>query len=789
MTWHYANHAILRMAGFPLELTSHLDSSSVEHLARAMVDTRDDRKRAARDRKNGLPDATSASAAEAAVTSADAAFSAALDDFQRASALDLRKLFRGNTLLSAALMQSNEGAWQRLGPWLENTELDGSWSKTDRKNVDTLALYLQRLCAKNDTASHYGPFALVSFPPHTDTASVARTSTLHRRSLLSRWATREITRVLQSDTSVAGHLPLRRHPGLICRNDEVLVLRFDHSRRHDDLSALVSIDALALGDVELELLRRAMSFDDDTFTRSELLGVPSHTASDLQDALDALVERGVLQVGPFVPYGAEDPFPSLLAHLPHDSDRAQQIEACARAVRDWGERAEAFDPDALAAANTAVTDIIGEPHEVKPAASFYSDRSFVHEECVGPITELTFPEPVRADIESTTQPILDLFMARPCLVHQELQAAMNDWFWSISDGPECSFDRFVSHCLDDAEGLRAVAERVAAKTDTVNELIARSLDVDTTRAEQFIDPDAVSALLADGAQTPALCNPDVMISATSLNAIVDGHFDLVIGDLHADEDNLTHSLFGPYLATQQPDAPPAIRSLYDQLLEEDEEFLDITLMHRNKTFIRQPIGLPDLVLEDAAPRGVQTVSPADLSVRSHEGRLRLRRQGSDHFQRLVTLPLAWTGVAFNPFSAFGFPQRDGAPLLPLGERDHLPRLRLGRAVVQRRTWSIDPRLMAVSANQSMPALVELRNAVDLPARFYVKSAIEPKPVYISANSPHLAKAFANMARKTDQPLVVQEMFPAENGLWLDRGEGNLVTAELRCAAFRIRDRS
>ncbi len=791
--WRLLPHSVVRMAGFAFDRLDVLQDAAVTSAALAALEARRVRQDAARGRRAGEPGALSGEQAARLVTEAERVYEHAHARSCAATGSRLHRDFADDPLLRATVMLSNEDLWARLRPWLDRTPPD-VLTRRDRRHVDTLALYLQRCCAKNDTASHHGPFAPGSV--HRGATELRLSGERHRLPLLSRRATYEICETLRDDATLRPHLPVRVSPAVVRPSDlppgddsvRTWMVELDHTRRASRLHDVATITPLHLTGGQhallVDLLQRARDAREVTVRDVERMarrrGV---SGSDLDD----LYRDRALEVGPHVPYGEPDPLPHLLAAVPPDHAASSLLRQCATAVRAFGARPAPDDDAALTAVNDAVRSIVRHVRRPARTATFYSDRSFVHEECVGPLEELRTGARAHALLEDALQPVLELFMARAHLAHQAQVAAFAAWFDHTFASSSVSVETYVRALLDDAAGLKSIAHEVSSSALRSDERLRAALDLDPLAARQVLDPGVIHRFLDEAsagtaAHGPAICNPDVMIHARSAGDLDAGRFRLVVGDLHADEDNLTHGLFGPFLASHAPELPDTVLAAYRQLVGPSERLVDVCLAHRNKTFLRQPLDLVDLELQDPSPRPSTRLRLDELLVVRTPRGLALRERERPEDLRLVTLPLAWSGVEINPFAVFGFPQRDGAPLLPLGTERHLPRLELGPAVVQRETWAVDPRTVAPgSPTTQFLAVQELRRDRGMPAHVYVKSADEPKPVFVDLDSPLLVKAFAALCRDTSEDVVVQEMFPSRAGLWVDWGDGP-VTSELRCTA-------
>jgi hypothetical protein len=124
-----------------------------------------------------------------------------------------------------------------------------------------------------------------------------------------------------------------------------------------------------------------------------------------------------------------------------------------------------------------------------------------------------------------------------------------------------------------------------------------------------------------------------------------------------------------------------------------------------------------------------------------------------------------------------------------GSRDYSPRISIDKLVIQRESWrfSADALTFAFETEVTRQFL-EVRKWMhhhDMPRFVFVKTPIEPKPIYIDFDSPIYVRMFARLIRQTvkrdlDNPqIAVSEMYPAHDELWLVDAAGQRYTSELR----------
>ncbi|HXL96406.1 MAG TPA: hypothetical protein VN969_46450 [Streptosporangiaceae bacterium] len=165
---------------------------------------------------------------------------------------------------------------------------------------------------------------------------------------------------------------------------------------------------------------------------------------------------------------------------------------------------------------------------------------------------------------------------------------------------------------------------------------------------------------------------------------------------------------------------------------------------------------------------------ADLVVRRAGERLAL----CDGLGELVLLPALTGGDETDPLTVFSLPAV-GTTVFGTGPR--LPRITVGGVVVQRRRWEVRlPDLPSrLTRAERYGAVIRWWAEQGMPRRVFVRAGAEPKPVYIDAASPVLAGCLMSLG--TGQALTVTEMLPDVSQCWLAGPEGHH-TCEFRFLA-------
>ncbi|MFF1697661.1 lantibiotic dehydratase [Streptomyces sp. NPDC058257] len=705
------------------------------------------------------------------------------------------KLFQESAQLRDALLVSNESSEPVLARWIAKTlEPEWRWHKDDRPRIDTLVRHLQRVCAKNDTTGHLGPFTLGVFAPGSRGMS-AESVPLRRHPLLSRWAGEAIAAAMRDDPEVLPQCRPRRAPGAAVSGDTLTVFSIDYTAKVKDVREATRIrPPVPLAAFDLAVFAHC---DGDRTTAQVAREVDSRyrpgdpLPQAVLDSVARLEQLGAILVGPELPYGVPDPLPELSAYEgdPEAVAWRGMLRQAARHLGDFGavESGTAVRRAALDGLKSDFETYTGVPAE-RGRGTFYGDRTVLHEDCSGRYADLSIGHPVTEFLADELPLAYDLSMAAPRLRIAAESELLGDWFAARFPGrSEVPLYDFLDGFVADSEALAAPYAKIdAAETDFLdqveNALLSGGTYGDT---EVTVSPGEVRELVAaTGDSCPVLCNPDLMIAAESPAHLATGDFYAVISELHANEESLSHGLFGPTLDERYPDFADSVLDGYRRLLAADEDIACVTLAHRNKSYIRVPLNTVEIEASGRSPLPrEQVLGLADLRVTRAEGSLRLRRPGSDRFLRMAALPYAWLGVRHNPFVPFGFARCQGGKLLAGRHHAHMPRIRMGPVVLQRQSWRVAaPDLSARHRRDSFLKVQELREEVGLTRHLYAKIPGETKPVYCDLDSPLLVRQLTRLAGQATGPVELSEMLPGPEHLWVSDQAGHY-TSELRFAAF------
>lgn len=274
---------------------------------------------------------------------------------------------------------------------------------------------------------------------------------------------------------------------------------------------------------------------------------------------------------------------------------------------------------------------------------------------------------------------------------------------------------------------------------------------------------------------------DLQISAHSTEAVANGEYEWIIGELHPPVAMLHHGFYWGC-----PDKPLLNDAFASTLFGKPNfHFGFFAADFTSHTTVRIFDALPHLSNFVAPERGNpkwRSTPPADAEVYvdSSNGDVALRKAGSG--EHLGSFARSWLiPLGFHPFQ--------------FGMSPHTPRLRCGRVIVQRRAWTVKAEefpsgdYTAVSRDL-VSAVEQLRVSMDLPRYVYIRPTEQAlrrsgaegrdkdtKPVFVDLESYLFLEIFHRWLVKAGE-LEVTEMFPAPDRLPWRESDGHH-TFELR----------
>jgi hypothetical protein len=277
-------------------------------------------------------------------------------------------------------------------------------------------------------------------------------------------------------------------------------------------------------------------------------------------------------------------------------------------------------------------------------------------------------------------------------------------------------------------------------------------------------------------------SPDIMIAATSKEAIKRGEYQLVLGEFHLGANTLGGALF----VAQHPQPEELFQACEADLPREGLRMCVPRhwrgLTSRTSAYLTPRTHACWLVSHDAVrpaePR--KTYEIGSLIVVEEAGELLLKSRDSSLSCDIIE--------AFA--DSFHAQMVDRFKLVE--RQRHTPRITIDRLVVARESWlyPADEFSFAYVKDDASRFLTARHWAQKhgLPRYVFAKSPVETKPVYVDFASPIYTNILAKIVRRTaestsnNKSISMSEMLPAHDQLWLQDAAGQYYTSEFRIVA-------
>jgi hypothetical protein len=671
------------------------------------------------------------------------------------------------TILPPYLVFAAEGLRERLAKQSEDSGALPPRNKSARAHERHLLLYLQRVAAKNDSLSAFGPEGWGTVEGAASGIALSpQPGIAARETFLERWTAHGVAAAINADPETRAELSPRLNPnGLINGN------RFIFADTGETLE---------LDEATLSLLRRI-----DGKTAAHSLG------SDLS-ILEQLADRKFIRWELEVPALEPHAFDVLLA------DVAAWRETPVRAR--WLERLQPIAQLPQKFAETEDTSariqIIDEADErlqrlgalPKTGTRFlYSAANAIGEECFRECG-FTIGEDLVNEVASDAKPWIDLWRDSYAFIASRVSAGLRG---ILERAPTKNVALPLPAFLRAAEQMRMPLTgpaMVGLAHLAFQEVKAAFRQMIGDRA----DADEVQ-LTADDChfvrknfQYPKFDeytypSADMQISAKSINAVGHGVYEWVLAELHPPVALLHHGFYWGC-----PDKAALGRALASTTKGKPAfHFGFFATDFTATTAVRILDAMPDLTYFVAPQRGNprwRIIPPAEIDVFADETTGDVGLRGRQSGEYLGSFARAWViPLGFHPFL--------------FGRTPHMPRLRCGKVIVQRRSWTIEleelPPGNYTGVSRTLVAAIErLRAVKGWPRYVYIRPSEQAlrrsgaegrdkdtKPVFIDFESYLFLEIFHGWLTKAGE-LEVVEMLPDPNHLLWQEKDGRR-TFELR----------
>lgn len=391
--------------------------------------------------------------------------------------------------------------------------------------------------------------------------------------------------------------------------------------------------------------------------------------------------------------------------------------------------------------------------------------------------ELTLPDSLFATLAPALVPVLaSAQWYSQQLLTQYLEYVGATWR-EIAGGDDVPLATLWRVLQADTETALAIGEDVV---EQLQERWRAVLDIELERPRQAFDVETVAARAREvfalaaapwaGARFQA---PDLLLAAADLDALARGEWQAVLGEIHP----CTNLMMQAVTAKLCPVRDAALAAT--ARVQTEPELLPAIAREARGHRTAYSLELDqDYTIEygaNRASRAKNVLRIADLFVRGAAGGPELAlRDGSRRWPLAQFFGPQLRSIGISRFKPFAL-------------EAHLPRLSLGRLVLQRESWRMPcaalPFAKLRDRAERWLALRDRARTLGLPRHCFYRVSGELKPWYLDLASPVYCDLFADVVRKTDGGSVtIGEMLPDPAQCWLRDGRGRRYTAELRMAA-------
>lgn len=623
-----------------------------------------------------------------------------------------------------------------------------------------LITYLQRLCAKNDTNSFFGPLNFGDSASEQGTAlpGPGMKHIQRRQAYLAHWGVVALAEIISKDPGVQPFL--RPHISPLCR------LELAHDR-----AIVAETTTIPLSAVRRELLAQI----DGSRTVAAIADALQRPQVNVIQELERLARAFMVVLQ--IEVSVVDPFPLnwlqlWIAALPPDCTRRDHWAAALHELREMQDRfgPASFDQRRaiLAALETRFTALTGLEAR-RGEGQLYADRLLLHEDALGGMSPLSLGPGWAAELHAQLAPVLDLWAAHGCATHEALQAHSATLLRPL----------MAQESIPLLQLLRqpGVQDTVFTPPPTswqeaVTTFVAQHVQQRVIALDDAVLPPVDAAALE---RWPLITSPDIMVLARDLDGLRAGEFQIVVGECH---DTLMIWGWPLYFHPERAAVEAAAQRLIDAT-RGAERLACIIPARRTKI---APFEYPGLTIEmlvasDRPPE--ERVPVSQVTATLADGRPTLQTAGQPRIR-------LYNGeIALPVHSMFALPR-----VVPfrIDTGTHTPRLTLGKVVVQRERWTMRredllPQSYAGTSFELMRAVMRAARRLGLPRYLFARVPDERKPLLIDCHNYFLLEMLHDRLAP-GAPLVLHEMLPSPDQLWLRDGQ-DAFCAELRLSAFHV----
>jgi hypothetical protein len=689
--------------------------------------------------------------------------------------------------LRQAVLLQNRAAFRRV---LHSfAELNGQPAKRgfkERQNEELIASYLQRYCLKNDTIGFFGPVGWARVTDSQSRIEVRPGDSLASKSTVyfENWCIEALAEKMAANMSLRPWIAPRLLP--FCRLEGAMLYA------SGSISALTPVHAAVLQKCTGEHTAREIA--------QQIIAMPEfgiRTEGQVYGVLQSYLSRGIISWTFEIPFclhpekklrellnktGKEDLRCLLLEEL-------DQLDRCREKIGLAIGNPEALD-HALGELDATFMRLTGRS-PTKAAGAMYASRTLVYQDCQRDVEVEIGPE-ILAGIGTPLSLLLNsarwfTYQAAAAYrnglrsIYKELSQKNNDrrvdllQFWARIE--PLIFDpvlRLFNEVLPEFQN----------RWEAVLQAPWDERRIDYSSAELKPRVESLFAMPRAGWQLARYHSPDVMIAASSVDAIRRGDCMFVLGEIHMASNTIRFSF-----AVSQHQHPEELFNAIQTDLPESR-VVPVPPRHWPRITNRTSLTLVshrDHYLEVSsapvapAPRSRILPISAFAVEDSAEGLVVRSWDGSLKFDAIEFLGELLSSAAIELVKI-------------VRPRPHVPRITIDNLVVVRESWSFPASELAFihpeTEHERFLQAGRWMRQYNLPRFVFVRVSVEVKPFYLDFDSPIYVEIFIKMIRRmlatdTKGKVTLSEMLPTPEQAWLPDGDGQTYTSEFRMVAWDL----
>ena len=725
-------------------------------------------------------------AALAQVPIASASFQEKFSRFSQDTGNTIREIAGSADFREALTWQNRTAVETALNPLLRGSPDALERDSSRKQHEELVASYWQRYCAKNDTIGFFGPVGwarITSATSHMEIRHGARLLAA-RKTYWEPWAIEALGAVLARKYNLQPWIAPILMPFIRVEGMTLIHPLFG---------------ALPLTARQAAILRACDGRDTAKQIAARLMGMPNLSVRDpgeIYQGLRDLATKGLLFWKFNIPPGS---FPEKI------------LQEALRRIEDLKLRKQCLDLlEELEAARVQVEAAAGDPTRLnfsfqrleqvftrltglsatRNQGKVYASRTLVYEDCRRDIEVLLG----RKVLESLAEPLSLLletgrwFTARVAQAYEKkLQAIYSEV-------------RPSAHAtsVDVALWWNKAAPFLFEKAPEIMDPLQHELEEKWKRVLELGEDQSALHFTCDklrprllrefppslpGWQGARYHSPDIMIAAADEEAIRNGRYIFVLGEVHVSTNTLQSTLF----ANQHPSPSDLLNALALDLGEENvvpvwergDEICGRLVPLIPKTNFRLEY-LPDAFVTNRS----RALPVSAMILENHSGTLMAKTRDGKFCLRALDLVGGLLGK--QTMDCFRV----------IASQRHAPRISLDSLIIKRESWRFSAEEMQFAyCAGAAERFLQARNwsrAHGIPRFVFYKVPIEKKPAYLDFDSPIFVDIFSKMIRRTVDAALpgamvdLSEMLPLFEQIWLTDLSGRRYTSEFRFVAVDSR---